>query len=78
LFVMSLSLSGYKSPSAPARIRFLIAFQSRAGGWALSSAATPVTCGAAIDVPVNTSYAFPAIVLRMFVPGAAMCIVRRP
>ena len=55
-----------------------MAFQSRAGAWAFSSAATPVTCGAAMDVPVNTSYAFPGIVLRMLVPGAAMCIVRRP
>jgi hypothetical protein len=37
--------------SPPARIRFLIARQSRDGSCALSSAATPVTCGVAIDVP---------------------------
>src|SRR5262245_37447207 len=40
--------------SPPDRIRFLIARQSRDGTWALSSAATPVTCGVAIDVPENT------------------------
>ena len=42
---------GFASP--PARIRFLIARQSRPGSCALSSAATPATCGAAIDVPLN-------------------------
>src|SRR5689334_11070756 len=34
--------------------RFLIARQSRDGSWALSSAAAPVTCGVAIEVPLNT------------------------
>src|SRR5881394_2988852 len=39
--------------SPPARIRFRIARQSRVGSWALSNAATPATCGVAIDVPLN-------------------------
>ncbi|OGK86721.1 MAG: hypothetical protein A2X52_08825 [Candidatus Rokubacteria bacterium GWC2_70_16] len=39
--------------SPPARIRFLMARQSRSGSWALSSAATPVTCGVAMEVPLN-------------------------
>ena len=42
-------MSVFASP--PARIRFRIARQSRAGFWALSRAATPVTWGVAMDVP---------------------------
>ncbi len=49
--VMRSLSSGKRLPSVPARIRFLIARQSRRWSWALSSAATPVTCGVAIDVP---------------------------
>ena len=51
--VMRSSSSGNRSPSVPARIRFLMALQSRVGSCALSSAATPVTCGVAIEVPVK-------------------------
>ena len=43
-----------KFGSPPARIRFLIARQSRDGSCAFSSAATPVTWGVAIEVPLNT------------------------
>ena len=39
--------------SPPERIRFLRVLQSRPGSWALSSAATPVTCGVAIEVPLD-------------------------
>ena len=39
--------------SPPLKIRFLMALQSRPGSWALSSAATPVTWGVAIEVPLN-------------------------
>ena len=35
------------------------------------SAAVPLTCGVAIDVPLIVLYAPPRIVERMFVPGAA-------
>ena len=49
--VMVLTIEGIVSP--PARMRFLMALQSRAGSWAFSSAATPVTCGVAIEVPLS-------------------------
>ena len=39
--------------SPPARMRFLMARQSRAGFCAFSNAATPVTCGVAMDVPLR-------------------------
>jgi hypothetical protein len=39
--------------SPPERIRFLRVLQSRSGSWALSSATTPVTCGVAIEVPLD-------------------------
>jgi len=39
--------------SPPARMRFLIARQSLLGSAALSSAAVPVTCGVAIEVPLS-------------------------
>ncbi len=41
--------------SPPARIRLRMARQSRDGSCALSSAATPATCGAAIDVPLSVA-----------------------
>ena len=49
--VIVFASAGIVSP--PARIRFLMARQSREGSCALSSAATPLTCGAAIDVPLR-------------------------
>src|SRR5262245_17700612 len=61
--------------SPPARIRFLIARQSRDGSCALSSAATPVTCGVAIDVPMNVEYVSFGVVLRISLPGAPRCTV---
>ena len=39
--------------SPPARIKFLMARQSRSGSWAFRRAATPVTWGVAIDVPLK-------------------------
>src|SRR4051794_4160735 len=36
------------------------------------SAATPATCGVAIDVPENETYPPPRLVERMFTPGAAI------
>ena len=56
--------------SPPARIRFLIARQSRVPSCALSSAATPVTWGVAIEVPLNVLYVLPGVVLRIWSPGA--------
>src|SRR5207237_6064884 len=50
--VTVLASAGIVSP--PARIRFLIARQSRDGSCAFRRAATPVTCGVAIDVPLKT------------------------
>src|SRR5512134_428273 len=39
--------------SPPARMRFLIARQSRVGSAAFNNAATPDTCGVAIEVPLS-------------------------
>ena len=50
-WVMVFTSEGRVSP--PARIRFLMARQSRVGSWAARSAATPVTWGVAIEVPLN-------------------------
>src|SRR5207248_9709976 len=49
--VTVLASAGIVSP--PARIRFFIARQSRDGSCAFRRAATPVTCGVAIDVPLK-------------------------
>src|SRR5205823_8834128 len=70
------TLGGTWSP--PARIRFFIARQSRAGFADFKRAAAPATCGAAIDVPDRLAYRFPGNVLRMLSPGAAMWTVCRP
>ena len=35
------------------------------------SAATPATCGVAIDVPLRTEYVLPGVVDRTSTPGAA-------
>src|ERR1041384_5668631 len=51
LLVTVLASDGIVSPEA--RIRFLIALQSRDGSAAFSRAAPPLTCGVAIDVPLN-------------------------
>src|SRR5215510_12415946 len=74
--VIVLARDGRGSP--PARIRFFTARQSRAGDWAFRSAATPVTCGVAIDVPLNDWNVLPIVVLRMLTPGAPTCTVPRP
>ena len=42
------------------------------------SAATPLTCGAAIEVPLFSPQPPSAVEERMSVPGAASAIVRRP
>ncbi len=39
--------------SPPAKIRFRMALQSRVGSWAFRRAATPVTWGVAMEVPLN-------------------------
>ena len=64
--------------SPPARIRFLMARQSRVGSSALSSAASPVTWGAAIEVPLNVLYVFAGVVLRISLPGAPTWTVCLP
>ncbi len=43
-----------------------------------ASAATPATCGAAIEVPVRRPQVPPGTVLIMFTPGAAMSTVATP
>jgi len=61
---------------APDRIRFLIARQSRAGSCALSSAATPATNAAELEVPLAVLYAAPGEVLNTDTPGAPRCTLR--
>ena len=61
-----------------ARIRFLIPLQSKPGSFASNSAATPVTCGVAIEVPLKEAYEFPGIVLNISLPGAPIWTVRLP
>src|SRR5437764_598981 len=39
------------------------------GRFAHRSAATPATCGEAIEVPLKDEYVLPGVVLRMFSPG---------
>ena len=53
LFWVMVVVANEGTVSPPARMRFLRALQSRAGSWAFSRAATPVTCGVAIDVPLS-------------------------
>ena len=53
------------------RMRALISAAVSCGSWAATSATRPVTCGAAIEVPVLGPYPPPGFVLRMSVPGAA-------
>ena len=42
------------------------------GTYASSSAATPLTCGVAIEVPLSSAYSPPGKVLRISDPGAAI------
>ena len=56
----------------------MIARQSRDGSAALSRAATPLTCGVAIDVPLKVLYVLFGVVLRISRPGAPTCTVCLP
>ncbi|MBK8459494.1 MAG: hypothetical protein IPL43_04270 [Micropruina sp.] len=49
---VTVEVSSPATGSPPARIRFFTARQSRPGERAFSNAATPVTCGAAMEVPL--------------------------
>ena len=42
------------------------------------SAATPATCGVAIEVPLKRVYVLKGVVLRMLRPGAPIVTVRAP
>ena len=64
--------------SPPAKIKFLIVRQSRLGSCALSSAARPLTCGVAMDVPLSEPYVLPGSVLRIALPGAPTWTVCLP
>src|SRR5580693_304449 len=66
------------SESPPAKRRFLIDRQSRVGSWALRRAATPVTCGVAMEVPLSREYVSFGVVLRISTPGAAKWTVCLP
>src|SRR5262245_51098860 len=57
--------------SAPSSRACLISATVAPGLRSASSAATPDTCGAAIEVPLNELYVLSGVVLRTSTPGAA-------
>src|SRR5262249_37709918 len=60
------------------RIREMTWLYVSEGFWPQTSAMAPVTCGVAIDVPLNDEYVLFGVVLRMPTPGAARSTVVAP